>query len=115
MSVLERCPSYRESNKESKVRQGPTLGVRLIEVSVKRESTVVRYTEGLERLRRRQDKKLNKGYLSMDLCRTRVSRVFHDNEPKQGRNSCPWLRLPGVRKPWVFFILSVFLLYGVSK
>ena len=47
MSVLERCPSYRESNKGSKERQGPTLGVRftevsacLIEVSVKRESTV---------------------------------------------------------------------------
>ena len=114
MSVLERCPSYRESNKGSKERQGPTLGVRLIEVSVKRESTVVRYTEGLERLRRRQEKKLNKGYLSMDFCRTRVSRVFHDKEPKQGRNSCPWLRLPGVRKPWGFFILSVFLLYGVS-
>ena len=40
VSVLERCPSYRESNKGSKERQGPTLGVRLIEVSVKRESTV---------------------------------------------------------------------------
>ena len=41
MSVLERCPSYRESNKRSKERQGPTLSVRLIEVSVKRESTVL--------------------------------------------------------------------------
>ena len=41
MSVLERCPSYRESNKGSKERQGPTLDVRLTEVSVKRESTVV--------------------------------------------------------------------------
>ena len=60
-------------------------------------------------------KKLNKGYLSTDFCRTRVSRLCHDNEPKQGRNSCSWLRLPGVRKPWVFFILSVFLFYGVSK
>ena len=40
MSVLERCPSHRESNKGSKERQGPTLGVRLIEVSVKIESTV---------------------------------------------------------------------------
>ena len=40
MSVLQRCASYRESNKRSKERQGPTLGVRLIEVSVKRESTV---------------------------------------------------------------------------
>ena len=28
------CPSYRESNKGSKERQGPTLGVRLIEVSM---------------------------------------------------------------------------------
>ena len=32
--VLERCPSYRESNKGSKERQGPTLGVRFTEVSV---------------------------------------------------------------------------------
>ena len=45
MSILERCPSYKESNRRSKERQGPTLGVRftgvrLIEVSVKRESTV---------------------------------------------------------------------------
>ena len=40
------CPSYRESNRGRKERQGPTLGVvyrgvGLIEVSVKRESTVV--------------------------------------------------------------------------
>ena len=40
MSVLEKCLSYRESNKESKERQGPTLGVCFTEVSVKRESTV---------------------------------------------------------------------------
>ena len=40
MYVLERSPSYRESNKGSKERQGPTLGVRVIEVSVKRELTV---------------------------------------------------------------------------
>ena len=53
MSVLERCPSYRESNKRSKERQRPTLAsrcpfyraVRLIEVPVKRESTV--YPNGL--------------------------------------------------------------------
>ena len=43
MSVLERCPSYRESNKGSKERQGATLGVRFREVSVKRESTVSSY------------------------------------------------------------------------
>ena len=43
MSVLQRCPSYRESNNGSKERQGPTLGVRLIEVSVQRESTVHRF------------------------------------------------------------------------
>ena len=48
MSVLERCPSYKEPNKGNKQRQGPTLdvrftGVRLIEVSVKRESTVSIY------------------------------------------------------------------------
>ena len=41
MSVLERSPSYRESNKGSKEKQRPTLGVRLIEVSVKRELTVL--------------------------------------------------------------------------
>ena len=41
MSVLQRCPSYRESNKGSKEKQGPTLGVRLIGVSVKRELTVL--------------------------------------------------------------------------
>ena len=40
-----KCPSKRdvcliESHKRSKERQGPTLGVRLIEVSIKRESTV---------------------------------------------------------------------------
>ena len=32
--VLQRCPSYRESNKGSKERQGLTLGVRFTEVSV---------------------------------------------------------------------------------
>ena len=31
---LERCPSYRKSNRRSKERKGPTLGVRFIEVSV---------------------------------------------------------------------------------
>ena len=39
MSVLERSPFYRESNK-SKERKGPTLGVRFKEGSVKREFTV---------------------------------------------------------------------------
>ena len=34
MSVIEKCPSYRESNKGGKERQGPTLGVRFKEVSV---------------------------------------------------------------------------------
>ena len=33
-SLLERCPSYRESNKRSKEKQGPTLGVHFTEVSV---------------------------------------------------------------------------------
>ena len=40
MSVLERCPSYRGSNKGSKERQGPTLGVRFTQLSVKSESAV---------------------------------------------------------------------------
>ena len=43
MSVLERCPSHRESNKGSKERQGPTPSARFTEVSVKRESTVYYY------------------------------------------------------------------------
>ena len=34
VSVLGRCPSYEESNKGNKQRQGPTLGVRFREVSV---------------------------------------------------------------------------------
>ena len=33
MSVLERCPSYKETNKGNKQRQGPTLGVRFTEAS----------------------------------------------------------------------------------
>ena len=37
MSVLQRCPSYRESNKGSKEREGPTLGVRVIESKIKGE------------------------------------------------------------------------------
>ena len=41
MSVLQGCPSYRESNKESNERQGPTLGVQFTEVSVKRKSTEI--------------------------------------------------------------------------
>ena len=34
MSVLERCPSYKQSNKGSKEWQGPTISVRFTEVSV---------------------------------------------------------------------------------
>ena len=37
VSVLERCPSYGETNKGRTERQGPTLSVRFTEVSVKRE------------------------------------------------------------------------------
>ena len=50
MFVLERCPSYRESNKGSKRKAGTNYrcpfyrGVRLIEVSVKRELTVTHKT-----------------------------------------------------------------------
>ena len=33
-SILERCPSYKESNKGNKQRKGSTLGVRFTEVSV---------------------------------------------------------------------------------
>ena len=51
MSVLERCPSYKESNKGNKQRQGPTLGVRFTEVSVKRESTVFScFPQGTKRI-----------------------------------------------------------------
>ena len=47
LAVLGRCPSFRESNKGSKEKKGPTLGVRFIEVSpytevsVKKESTLL--------------------------------------------------------------------------
>ena len=43
VSGLERCPSYEEysDSKMTEKRQGPTPGVRLKEVSVKRESTVI--------------------------------------------------------------------------
>ena len=34
VSVLQRCPSYTESNKGNKERQGPTLSVRFTEMSV---------------------------------------------------------------------------------
>ena len=40
MCVLERSPSYRESNKGSKEKQGPSVGICFTEVSVKRELTV---------------------------------------------------------------------------
>ena len=40
MSVLERRPSCTESSKENNERQGPFLGVRFTEMSVKKESTV---------------------------------------------------------------------------
>ena len=36
MSILQRCPSYRQSNKESIERQGPTLGVLFTEVTINR-------------------------------------------------------------------------------
>ncbi len=43
LSVLERCPSYREFgySKMTEKWQGPSSGVRLMEVSVKRELTVI--------------------------------------------------------------------------
>ena len=47
MSVLEICPSYKESNKGNNQRQGPTIGVRFTEVSVKRESTVALFSSVL--------------------------------------------------------------------
>ena len=40
MTVLERCPSCRESIKGNKERQGPFVAVRFTEMSVKEESTV---------------------------------------------------------------------------
>ena len=42
MCPLERFPSDTESNERSKERQGPTLGFRLIAVSVKKELTTER-------------------------------------------------------------------------
>ena len=45
LSVLERCPSYREFSysKMTEKRPGPTQGVCLVEVSVKRELTVLNF------------------------------------------------------------------------
>ena len=43
MSVLERRPSCTESNEGNKERQGPLLGVRFTEMSVKEESTVLSF------------------------------------------------------------------------
>ena len=34
VSILQRCPSYRESNKGNKEKQGPSLDVLFTEVSV---------------------------------------------------------------------------------
>ena len=34
VSILQRCPSYTESNKENKERQGPSLDVLFTEVSI---------------------------------------------------------------------------------
>ena len=48
MFPLERCPSYRKSNKGSKEKQGPTLGVHFTEVSVKRELTVEPFTTNID-------------------------------------------------------------------
>ena len=42
VSFSERCPSYRETNKGRVESQGLTVGVRFIEVSVKRDTTVMR-------------------------------------------------------------------------
>ena len=49
MSVLERCPSNRENSysKMTEKRQGPTPGVRLREVFVKRELTVFTFSRTL--------------------------------------------------------------------
>ena len=53
MSILERCPFYRESHQGCKERQGPNLGVHLIKVSVKREPTVhcLDHDKGFDSLR----------------------------------------------------------------
>ena len=40
MSVLGKCPSYRDANKGTKEGKRTTLGVRFTEVLVKRDSTV---------------------------------------------------------------------------
>ena len=47
---LERCPSYRKSNRRSKERQGPTLGVRFTEVSVFIESQIKGVKKGRDQL-----------------------------------------------------------------
>ena len=49
LSVLWRCPSYREFgySKMTEKQPGPAPGVRLIEVSVKRELTVYAFKKGV--------------------------------------------------------------------
>ena len=43
MSVLERCPSDRESNKGSKEREGPSLSVCFTEVSAGVDCTCIKF------------------------------------------------------------------------
>jgi len=58
VSTLERCPSYKEPNKRSKERQGPTVSVRFTEVSIKRELTVHNLSScGLEKKEKERKKK----------------------------------------------------------
>ena len=50
MSILQRCPSYRESNKGSKERQGPTLGVRFYRGVLLIESQIKGVKKGRDQL-----------------------------------------------------------------
>ena len=88
MSVLEKCPSYRESNKGNKQRQGPTLGVRLIEVSFKRESTVMHYRSTFDPKFVPNATKIESAILQLLSCIVSYSTLVNSAQPAQ-----PSLRL----------------------
>ena len=50
LSILQTCPSYKESNKGSQERQGPTLGVRFTEVYVLQRVKIKGVKKGRDQL-----------------------------------------------------------------
>ena len=81
MSVLQGCPSYRESNEGSKGRQGPTLGVRFTEVAV--SYRCLSYRESYKGSKERQGRALGVRFIEVSFlywrCALREIRVYIDN------------------------------------